>query len=147
MCVPESNLPFGNSRRRTVLTQNALTPQESSDANSQQRGWLTRQAPSAWLLPLSGLWIMGLDWILFSSNAVSLGLATPISVGLGFTVGSIGTLIFQRRLARDPWWKAIPKAVVAGVLVGVPWPIGGTIAGGWILVASGLNQITRKQDG
>lgn len=105
---------------------------------------MTRQTPSAWLLPLSGLWIVGLDWLLFSSNAASLGLATPVSVGLGFVLGSVGTLIFQRGLANDPWWKAGIKAFVAGVLVGVPWPIGGTIAGGWILIASGLNQFTRK---
>jgi len=82
--------------------------------------------------------------LLFSSNAVSLGLATPISVGLGFLLGTTGTLLFQRGFARDPWWKAAFKAVVAGVLVGVPWPIGGTVAGGWILVASGLNRIIRK---
>jgi hypothetical protein len=96
------------------------------------------------LLPISGLWIVGLDWLLFSSNAVSLGLATPVSVGLGFLLGSMGTLLFQRGLAREPRWKAAFKALIAGVLVGVPWPIGGTIAGGWILVASGLNQLTKK---
>lgn len=32
------------------------------------------------LLPVSGLWILGLDWLLFSSNVLSLGIATPVLI-------------------------------------------------------------------
>ena len=105
------------------------------------RGWLTQPAHSGHLIPLTGLWILGLDWLLFSSNAVSLGLATPLSVILGFLLGSAGTLAFQSRFAGEAWWKSGVKALVAGILVGVPWPIGGTVAGGWILMNSGLSRL------
>lgn len=110
-------------------------------ASSGIRGWLTRPVDNGHLIPLTGLWILGLDWLLFSSNAASLGLATPLSVILGFLLGSAGTLAFQSRFAGEAWWKSGVKALVAGILVGVPWPIGGTVAGGWILMNSGLSRL------
>jgi hypothetical protein len=83
--------------------------------------------------------------MLFSSNmALSAGLATPIVVVLGFVLGSIGTFLLQRRFADDPPWKALLKAVPAGVAVGLPWPIGGTLIGGWILISSGLRNVRKK---
>lgn len=90
------------------------------------------------LLPVSALWILGLDWLLFSSNLLSVGLATPVVVGLGFFLGGLGTLILQKWIAGDPLWKAILKALVAGIVVGIPWPITGSLLGGWILMAAGL---------
>ena len=96
------------------------------------------------LLPLTGIWILGLDWLLFSSNMLSAGLATPIVVVLGFLVGGIGTLIIQKWIARDALWKALLKAIVAGIVVGVPWPITGSILGGWILLAAGLGMPKRE---
>ena len=110
--------------------------------------WLINPERRGLLLPISGLWMFALDWLLFSSNALSLGLATPIMVAIGFVLGGAGTYLFQRRLAGDKSWKAALKSFVAGIAVGVPWPLVGTLAGGWILVASGLgkakNEITRK---
>lgn len=97
-----------------------------------------RPQQPALLLPLSGLWIFALDWLLFSSNAASLGLATPVSVGLGFVLGGAGTFWMQRRFAGDVWWKAGLKALGAAIAVGAPWPVGGTLIGGWILLASGM---------
>ncbi len=41
------------------------------------------------LLPLAGIWILGLDWLLFSSNVLSAGLATPVVVVLDFILGGI----------------------------------------------------------
>ena len=96
------------------------------------------------LLPLTGIWILALDWLLFSSNVLSAGLATPIVVALGFFLGGVGTLVLQRWIAGDSYWKALSKALVAGVVVGVPWPLFGTVLGGWILVAAGLSKPTRE---
>lgn len=92
------------------------------------------------LLPLTGIWILALDWLLFSSNALTGGIATPVVVVIGFLVGGIGTLVLQKRVAGDPFWKAMFKALVAGVVVGVPWPLTGSLVGGWILLAAGLNK-------
>lgn len=99
------------------------------------------------LLPLTGIWILGLDWILFSSNVLSAGLATPVVVVLGFLLGGLGTLFLQKRIAADSLSKALLKALVAGIVVGVPWPLTGSIMGGWILVAAGLKKPKRKTSG
>ncbi len=90
------------------------------------------------LLPLTGIWILAWDWLLFSSNLVTAGLATPIVMAIGFFVGGGGALILQKWIAGDRLWKAVLKALVAGVVVGAPWPLAGTIVGGWVLIAGGI---------
>lgn len=101
--------------------------------------WIVKPSKRKLFLPISGLLILGLDWLLFSTNALSGGLATPLIAGLGFLLGTLGTFALQKRLAQDNWWKAAIKAVIAGIAVGVPWPLGGTILGGWVLLSSGLS--------
>ncbi len=110
---------------------------ESTDVAAPLRDLIKPEKPSLYI-PVSGLLILGLDWLFFSSNALSGGLATPLIVVLGFITGTAGTFILQRWFAEDPWWKAAIKALIAGVVVGAPWPIGGTILGGWVLLSSGL---------
>jgi hypothetical protein len=89
-----------------------------------------------------------LDWLLFSSNVLSAWLATPVVILLGFLLGGVGTFLAQRRAANDTLWRAAMKAVLAGIVVGIPWPIGGTLIGGWVLLTSGLadarKEIMRK---
>ena len=96
------------------------------------------------ILPISGIWILALDWILFSSNLLSAGLATPIVMVLGFLLGGGGVLVLQKWLARDGLLKAVAKGGAAGVAVGVPWPLAGTLFGGWILLASGMKRRSPK---
>jgi len=50
----------------------------------------------------------------------------------------------RRREGGDAAWRAALKAILAGSIVGVPWGIGGTLVGGWILFSSGLTD-TREQ--
>jgi hypothetical protein len=57
---------------------------------------------------------------------------------LGFLAGSIGAYHLQRRYAQNPPAAALLKSLLAGVLVGVPFPLAGTLAAGWILATSGL---------
>ena len=85
-----------------------------------------------------------LDWLLFSSNAITAGLGTPIIIVLGFVLGSAGTYFLQRRFAGDIPWKALLKAVFSGIVVGVPWPLAGTLIGGWVLFFSGLGNVKKK---
>ncbi len=89
------------------------------------------------LLPLTGILILALDWLLFSSNLVTAGLATPIVMAIGFLLGGGGTLILQKWIAKDPLWKALAKSLVAGIVVGAPWPLAGTLVGGWVLTGRG----------
>lgn len=121
---------------------NELTPPEPASSASASRGglldWLVTPASGRWLLPATGLWVLGLDWLLFSQNALSLGLATPLVVVTGFLLGTAGTYVVQRRFAIDSRPNAWLKALAAGLVVGVPLPLAGTLVGGWILVNSGL---------
>lgn len=111
-------------------------------ASSQQsRGllrWLFNPKRRRFILPATGMWILVLDWLLFSSNVLSAWLATPAVVVLGFVLGSGGALLAQRKAANDALWSATLKALLAGIVVGLPWPIGGTLVGGWVLLTSGL---------
>jgi hypothetical protein len=68
-----------------------------------------------------------------------LGLATPLSVVLGFIGGTLGTHYFQTRYGGDRGPSAWLKSLVAGIVVGIPFPLAGTFVGGWILFNSGLH--------
>ena len=121
---------------------------QSEQVVSAKRGgsfrWLIDPERRRLLLPASGLWILMLDWLLFSSNAITAGLGTPIIIVLGFVLGSAGTYFLQRRFAGDIPWKALLKAVFSGIVVGVPWPLAGTLIGGWVLFFSGLGNVKKK---
>ena len=101
-------------------------------------GWLFNPRQRRFILPATGLWILALDWVLFSSNILSAWLATPVVVIVGFILGGGGAFLAQRKRANDAFWTALFKSLLAGIVVGVPWPIGGTLIGGWVLLTSGL---------
>jgi hypothetical protein len=111
-------------------------------ASSRQSGglvrWLFNPKRRRFILPATGMWIFVLDWLLFSSNALSAWLATPAMMILGFVLGSGGAFLVQRWAAKDALWSAALKALLAGIVVGLPWPIGGTLVGGWVILTSGL---------
>jgi hypothetical protein len=100
--------------------------------------WLFNPKQRRFFLPATGAWILVLDWLLFSSNVLSAWLATPAVMVIGFVLGSGGAFLVQRRAANDMFWSAAIKALLTGALVGLPWPIGGTLVGGWVLLTSGL---------
>ncbi len=93
------------------------------------------------LHPASGALILGLDWLLFSENVMTLGLSTPLSIGLGFGLAGVGTTLLQRAYHDDSLGKAVLKGLLAGVVVGIPLPVAGTAVGGGILALSGLNKL------
>lgn len=126
------------SEPRETEPDAALSKQ--SDNRSGLMRWLFRPSPGKLLLPATGALILGLDWILFSSNTLTAWLATPIAMVLGFVLGSVGTYLIQRRAAGDTWSRAALKALAAGIVVGLPWPVGGTLIGGWVLLSSGLGK-------
>ena len=122
--------------------QNSTQPEQVVSGKRRPFRWLIE--PKRTLLPVTGLWILALDWLLFSTSAMSLGLAVPIAMVIGFVVGGAGTLYLQRRFAGDGLWKAALKALVAGICVGAPWPLAGTLLGGWVLLASGITNVRGK---
>lgn len=110
-------------------------------------GWLFNPRQRRFILPATGAWILLLDWVLFSSNLLSAWLATPVVMVVGFVLGSVGTFLVQRRKARDAAWLAALKALLAGIVVGLPWPVGGTLVGGWVLLTSGLGDAGKEITG
>jgi hypothetical protein len=96
------------------------------------------------MLPATGFLIMGLDWLFFSKEAATLGLALPFTITVGFLAGSIGTFHLQRKYAQDSKPLALLKSVAAGILVGLPFPLAGTIAGAWIVANSGLASLKNR---
>ncbi len=101
-------------------------------------GWLTDPLPRRFMLPATGLLVMGLDWLLFSNEAATLGLTIPLTSVAGFLAGSFGTYVLQRNYGLDTRPAAWLKSLLAGTLVGIPFPLAGTLAGAWILTTSGL---------
>jgi hypothetical protein len=121
------------------MTEPVRGPSGKSLQAAADRGAATRSARrQRFFVPLTGAWILGLDWLLFSQNILTVGLATPVLMTVGFLLGGLGTLFLQRGIARDRWSAATLKALLAGLVVGAPWPVLGTVVGGWVLLASGL---------
>lgn len=96
------------------------------------------------LHPLSAALILGLDWLLFGASTLSLGLSTPLSVVLGFMLGAFGVLTIQRRMAQDSHAVALLKGLLAGIAVGLPLPLGGTLLGGWLLSLAGFDWFRQR---
>jgi hypothetical protein len=63
-----------------------------------------------------------------------------LAAALGFVFGGLGTLFLQRFVGHDRWPAALGKALIGALVVGVPFPVLGTVVGGWILLASGLGR-------
>ncbi len=117
---------------------------ETGDHSSGLVRWLFKPKQRRFMLPATGAWILALDWLLFSSNTLSAWTATPIVMVVGFVLGSAGAYVIQRRGANDAPWSAVLKAVLAGIVVGLPWPVGGTLIGGWVLLSSGLGNARKE---
>src|SRR5690242_20762734 len=111
--------------------QELLPPLRSGpDGASSWFDWLTDPLPKRFMLPATGLLIMGLDWLLFSEEAASFGVLIPFTSLVGFVAGGIGTYLLQTRHGLDSKAAAALKGFLAGILVGLPFPLAGTLAGG-----------------
>lgn len=106
--------------------------------------WLFDPLPQRFMLPATGLLMLGLDWFLFSGEAATVGLAAPATAVFGFLAGSLGTYHLQRRFGLDSRPAALGKALLAGLFVGVPFPMAGTLVGAWVLATSGLATLKNR---
>ena len=106
-----------------------------SHRNVRSRIWPSRRLFHA----ASGAAILGIDWLLFSGNVVSGGMATFPTMVLGLVLGGVSTALIQRFVARDSTLKSLSKGLVAGLVVGAPTPVAGTVLGGVVLTLSGLS--------
>ena len=107
----------------------------------------TADAPAPTVLhPVSGILILGLDWLLFSGSAITLGASTLALAGIGFTVGGLSTGLVQRIFHADGLAKALLKGLLAGIAVGIPLPVAGTAVGAGILALSGIDRLWGRSD-
>lgn len=98
----------------------------------------------SFLHPATGALILGLDWLLFSGEMASGGLALPVAAIAGFTAAALGTCLVQRFWAKEGWGRSLLKGLLGGVVVGIPVPIGGTLVGGAVLASSGLDRLRER---
>lgn len=93
------------------------------------------------LHPLSAVAILVLDWLFFGGNALTALALSPLWIVAGAGVAAATVYWLQTRRSHDPPRAALLKALVAAVLVGVPFPIAGTFAGAGVLAAAGLKRL------
>lgn len=92
-----------------------------------------------WLHPTSGLLILAVDWFFFAPEAMTLEAAAILTSPLAFMVTTIGVFWIQRKKNGDSFASAALKALLGGIVAGIPTSIGGTILGTLVLVLSGLS--------
>jgi hypothetical protein len=131
--APESTM------KNTFAQQELLPPaNEAPDDVSGLLSWLIDPLPQRFMLPATGLLVLGLDWLLFSNEVVTAGLALPFTMVFGFVFGGLSSYVLQRRFGRDTRAAAMLKGALAGLFVGAPFPLAGTAFGAWVLATSGL---------
>src|SRR6476620_10516202 len=79
--------------------QELLPPLRDSNKPAAWLAWLTDPMPKRFMLPATGLLIMGLDWLLFSEEAASFGFLIPFTSLVGFLLGGYATYHLQTRYA------------------------------------------------
>ncbi len=78
------------------------------------------------LHPLAAFSLVAVDWMLFSGDVASAGVAAAITVPVGFALG-LGCSLVQRYGYGDRWGAAIGKGVVMGVLTAIPTGLPGIL--------------------
>jgi len=63
---------------------------------------------------------------------------TPLVIVLGAVAGFVATYSIERRRAGRSRGYALVAALLAAIVVGAPFPVGGTLVGGLVIALSGL---------
>ena len=98
-----------------------------------------------WLHPASGLLILAVDWLFFAPEAATFAAAAIITAPLAFLVTGAGVFWIQRKKNGDLFASALAKALLGGIVAGIPTSIGGTILGTFVLVLSGLSKWNQRR--
>jgi hypothetical protein len=107
-------------------------------------GPVPRPRTKFWLHPTSGLLILAVDWFFFAPEAMTAEAAAIVTAPLAFLITTAGVFWIQRKRNGDTFGSALLKALLGGVLAGIPTPISGTIFGTFVLVLSGLSSWNQR---
>ena len=88
--------------------------------------------------PGSGVVILGLDWLVFGTDLLTGFVALPVMCVVAFLVSFALILAIQLKWSKDTMPAALGKSFIGAFLVGLPFPITGTLLGAAILALSGL---------
>jgi hypothetical protein len=88
--------------------------------------------------PASGVVILALDWLAFGTDLVSDFLALPVICVLSFLLTFPFLYLIQLKWSLDTKAAALGKAFLGAFLVGLPFPITGTLLGAAVLALAGL---------
>ena len=98
------------------------------------------EASKTFFHPLSGVVILGLDWLAFGGDLATDFFGTPFIAIATFAVTFAAVHYIQTRWHGDPPRMARMKALFGALAAGIPLPITGTIFGTAILLLSGLHR-------
>src|SRR5258708_892786 len=87
--------------------------------------------------PASGVVILGLDWLAFGTDLLTGLMALPVICVLAFLISFPVIYTIQIKWSRDAVGPALGKAFLGAFLVGLPFPITGTLLGAAILALAG----------
>jgi hypothetical protein len=88
--------------------------------------------------PASGVVILLLDWLIFGTDLMTGFLSLPWMCVAGFLASFPLVLAIQLKWTKDAPPAALGKAFLGAFMVGLPFPITGTLLGAAILALSGL---------
>lgn len=100
--------------------------------------------------PLAALIMIVMDWLWglgeAGGTATVVGVvAVPVLMACTAGTSFFATLFVQKFVARDGWGTAFAKAVVTGIIAGVPFPVAGTAFGAALLAWAGIGALGRRR--
>ena len=104
----------------------------------------TEKQRKLFLHKLSGLWVFLVDNAFFGVTVATAiptgGFSLLITCSLASLSGGLGVFLIQKMINGDSLRQALNKALLAGVLAGIPTSLAGTIYGAWVLRMAGLSK-------
>jgi hypothetical protein len=98
------------------------------------------------LQPASALLMLAVDWLAFGGEFFTLGASVLVTSIAAFAITTLGVFFVQRKRAGDRVMLAAIKAVLLGMIAGVPTSLGGTAVGAIVLAAAGLRRGSLRSD-
>lgn len=94
----------------------------------------------SWLRPASAAMILGVDWLFFGAEFITLGGGVLFASLAAFAITTAGVFWIQRSRNGDSRGSAAIKALFAGIVAGIPTSVSGTVLGTLVLLLAGISR-------